>query len=744
MIRKKSTRGPNWRSRPLDHEGQHSQEAAKQQTEPAANEDQSCKVCGRTFHKPEMLKLHLLTHSMNVASKLANPAPSSVTDKAGEEGSKETMEAPETAKSAGPAADDEIEEQSEESPKPSSVVVTRQASSSSHDMNDSPDEGQGEDGNASGEPEVPKYKCFACDVQCDSQDVLDNHILRQHGARLKCQCQICQGKKRNDAVMLMEEDTVKDGGIDVRIFRCIVCGSVFFLGCKCLCHIEQNHNSIILKYPYECANCGKMFETASFLCEHQTDEHDQLEKLSRCGYCKESFQQTTDLECHINETHQVTKDNFTMTTKDYMNAKYEATVGRSPSRPQPNKPVVTDVVSSSSSGLISRASSSKPYTIAKKSTRGPLPAPSVTSTSSDLNSEDFTCEICNRKSQSRIGYTNHMIVYHKIKPADLPLVMASLVRKGGSRKRRKAHSEDGSSDENWRPSRSKAASAPMRSSIRVALAASRKEVDESLPDQFHDDDDEYKFNEAASEEDIYNKSESPTEEADDMTHSEIDHRDSAEDDGDDEQEDEEDDMDSHSSQEPEESMSDKCKNCPACKEEAVRMAATKAAAVKSSAGKTLTDKIWFKTEPRCDEHGDTSTMPFVESNKQPQIVIRDVFSLHPSNTMLSTYTYNPSAPSHSDAGSHSLTQEGALQDQLLPSTSSAVFTGSADKQCLGCLQSTVSSRCYHCGLVFMDEVMHTIHMGWHGRGDPFDCHACGRKCGDKFTFITHIFRDPHL
>ncbi|XP_033634110.1 zinc finger protein Xfin-like [Asterias rubens] len=69
---------------------------------------------------------------------------------------------------------------------------------------------------------------------------------------------------------------------------------------------------------------------------------------------------------------------------------------------------------------------------------------------------------------------------------------------------------------------------------------------------------------------------------------------------------------------------------------------------------------------------------------------------------------------------------------------------SADQKCADCLSNNSNNlKCNHCGIVFLDMVMHTIHMGWHGRNDPFECHTCGRNCGDKYGFITHIFREPH-
>ncbi|XP_038078975.1 zinc finger protein 594-like [Patiria miniata] len=98
-------------------------------------------------------------------------------------------------------------------------------------------------------------------------------------------------------------------------------------------------------------------------------------------------------------------------------------------------------------------------------------------------------------------------------------------------------------------------------------------------------------------------------------------------------------------------------------------------------------------------------------------------------------SHNPSkTPTHQ-------AKEG--KGQTMPSPASKKEMAS-DQKCADCLSKTSSNlKCTHCGIIFLDMVMHTIHMGWHGRNDPFECHTCGRNCGDKYGFITHIFREPH-
>ena len=51
--------------------------------------------------------------------------------------------------------------------------------------------------------------------------------------------------------------------------------------------------------------------------------------------------------------------------------------------------------------------------------------------------------------------------------------------------------------------------------------------------------------------------------------------------------------------------------------------------------------------------------------------------------------------------------------------------------------------CKYCELAFMDSVMYTIHMGYHGFSDPFTCNTCGEQTNDQLSFFLHIARKPH-
>uniref|UniRef100_A0A8C3SCY8 Zinc finger transcription factor Trps1 n=1 Tax=Chelydra serpentina TaxID=8475 RepID=A0A8C3SCY8_CHESE len=58
-------------------------------------------------------------------------------------------------------------------------------------------------------------------------------------------------------------------------------------------------------------------------------------------------------------------------------------------------------------------------------------------------------------------------------------------------------------------------------------------------------------------------------------------------------------------------------------------------------------------------------------------------------------------------------------------------------------QDELSTKCAHCGIVFLDEVMYALHMSCHGDNGPFQCSICQHLCTDKYDFTTHIQRGLH-
>ena len=57
--------------------------------------------------------------------------------------------------------------------------------------------------------------------------------------------------------------------------------------------------------------------------------------------------------------------------------------------------------------------------------------------------------------------------------------------------------------------------------------------------------------------------------------------------------------------------------------------------------------------------------------------------------------------------------------------------------------SSSSFECKYCGIIFKDNVLYTIHAGYHGYNDVFQCNMCGEKCEDHVQFFLHIAKFPH-
>ena len=68
-----------------------------------------------------------------------------------------------------------------------------------------------------------------------------------------------------------------------------------------------------------------------------------------------------------------------------------------------------------------------------------------------------------------------------------------------------------------------------------------------------------------------------------------------------------------------------------------------------------------------------------------------------------------------------------------------------EEEALGPLSKNLNGShvCKFCEIAFMDSIMFTIHMGYHGFQNPFKCNMCGEEMSDKVAFFLHIARKAH-
>lgn len=51
--------------------------------------------------------------------------------------------------------------------------------------------------------------------------------------------------------------------------------------------------------------------------------------------------------------------------------------------------------------------------------------------------------------------------------------------------------------------------------------------------------------------------------------------------------------------------------------------------------------------------------------------------------------------------------------------------------------------CYHCHIIFANEIMYTVHMSFHNTKNPLMCALCDRKSANIVAFYLHLVRTKH-
>ncbi|XP_032875108.1 zinc finger transcription factor Trps1 isoform X2 [Amblyraja radiata] len=134
------------------------------------------------------------------------------------------------------------------------------------------------------------------------------------------------------------------------------------------------------------------------------------------------------------------------------------------------------------------------------------------------------------------------------------------------------------------------------------------------------------------------------------------------------------------------------------------------------------------------------------SNPCQNFVPYPAFSLPPSFSSLGSDNDIPLdlATKHSRSGPAA---NGATKDKANASVATAEesvenVVKTPDKVDRG-TQDESLTKCVHCSILFMDEVMYALHMSCHGESGPFQCSLCQHFCTDKYDFMTHIQRGLH-
>lgn len=107
------------------------------------------------------------------------------------------------------------------------------------------------------------------------------------------------------------------------------------------------------------------------------------------------------------------------------------------------------------------------------------------------------------------------------------------------------------------------------------------------------------------------------------------------------------------------------------------------------------------------------------------------------NSAVSTTTLKGTAMDHQD-----LTQEENSSCSNQPPQSPVSSNTNSNNNKITTTSGNMF-ECKFCGIFFKDNILYTIHMGYHGYNDVFKCNSCGEKCDDHVQFFLHIAKYPH-
>ncbi|XP_052562399.1 zinc finger protein 93-like [Culex pipiens pallens] len=205
---------------------------------------------------------------------------------------------------------------------------------------------------------IKRYACTICEQKFSHSPSLKNHIRNVHTLEKPYRCEVCGDCFRNGSLLnkhrgafhspsdaILEkvscpiclevfptrsllQQHVRSVHEERQEFGCLECGEVFNSFAELKDHRAYQHPEVGLPFPCEtcgeqyeqkaqltkhcrnahpeqnrlvCAECGKLFSSASTLRQHR-EIHRDVRKF-RCTYCEQTFAQRTPLKNHIRNKH---------------------------------------------------------------------------------------------------------------------------------------------------------------------------------------------------------------------------------------------------------------------------------------------------------------------------------------------------------------------------------------------------------------------------------------------------------
>ena len=174
---------------------------------------------------------------------------------------------------------------------------------------------------------------------------------------------------------------------------------------------------------------------------------------------------------------------------------------------------------------------------------------------------------------------------------------------------------------------------------------------------------------------------------------------------------------------------------------------TKAAVTRNSSSSASSDKEEWDRDPLVEldldcsesEESDPEETKVQEKPKSPSKVAAEIAPK--VNLTLGRTHRKPTAPSRVCAP----VKDKSAEQQEVPAKklcttavgkTSAKETMNKETQ----VQPELVQRCGYCGVSFDDEIVFSIHRGWHNHSNPSICNMCGEECLSRHGFYCHLSR----
>ena len=570
--------------------------------------------------------------------------------------------------------------------------------------------------------------CFICQKSFSTSAQTLEHIQNEHGP-LNCPCTRCS--RKTDHHKFMMKTSARDGDRNVDFYKCRLCSAAFIAICRCLVHCKESHVS----HPFECAVCNTSYKShvqlSTHMATHLQDGRNTIIQ-ARCFYCKNGgktitkyFRRPVDLYRHMVDDHNFEQEMMARKKLNDGDAMFAADdMPATQAKPSSHGSLSNCTSTDDTSPSIDASKELQPAEKSKKSSKH-----AKKSKKSSKHS---------KKSKHTEGATSKKKSKKCNLPSSTDIVESKSQKMSNSRKpETKSKSSRPSTD----------TMSPEDSLEDVSKALEDKQLDafdEIMDDSYGDMD----FNELPESEqqnvvqDIQHPIDTLSQDVMQSTDSPLDVPSTNVEPGNTQNI-------IQSTNSPVETSSNK---------EPLKNQNTMQQTECPVDTPTNDMEHGSNTNDTCDEAECAACLQIAAAaqKSQPPVVIKtekeikteeeDSYPTYTNdNTQCATYSSTQAPPTSqvvlaSDLSTLSYPPVLVANKPLVPAAASSLI----DSRCTKCWsEKSVTTVCHPCAMVFLDPDVYTLHKLWHDRENPYRCSQCGKDCGSRYLFTTHIFRDPH-